>query len=156
MAVNVRGAETTAPPRWPATPVDPGLVYVSYGAVADELVVYFRGHPVPSFVDPFDAPEGSDVGVLLGVRPGGEETGEVVGVHVYPLLVGAVADHPRWARIAWAALVGPEHDGGMLRAELPGFVVEVRELCERYWRPAPPVEDRPAALAARVSPMDGV
>ena len=156
MAVNVAGTDGQARPRWPVAPFDPGLAYVDYGAVADELVVYFGGRPVPSFVDPIETPEGSAVGVLVGVDPGGEETGDVVGIHVYPLLVGAVAHHPRWARLAWAALAGWEHDGGMLREELPGFVTEVRELFERFWTPAPPAEDRPADLAARLSPLETV
>lgn len=149
MAVNDAGTETVARPLWPAAPFDPRLAYVDYGAVADELVVYFGGRPVASFVDSINAPEGSDVGVLVGLDSAGNETGAVVGIHVYPLLVGAVADHPRWARIAWAALAGWEHDGGMLREELPGFVAEVRELFDRHGTPAPPMEAQVAALAAR-------
>ena len=71
--------------------------------------------------------------------------GEVVGIHVIPLLMGAAQDRPAWSRIAWAVMA-EELGRETLREELPGFIAEVAEAFERYWRPAPPIEEQFAAL----------
>jgi hypothetical protein len=128
-------------PRWPTAPIDPTVVSVSYDAPADELILYFGGRPVPSFTDQIDAPDG-DVHLLVN-----EETGDVVGIHVYPFLAGAVQWRPAWARVVWAVLAG-EYGTIELLQELPGFIAEVADLAARYGIDGP-IEglDRPTDAA---------
>ena len=136
MAVTNPAVDAPSRPRWPSDPFDPDRARVSYDVVADELVIHFGGVAVPAVSELIDAPDVDDAAVLVGLGPNGEDTGEVVGIHVYPLLVGAVQARPRWARIAWAAMAG-EIGEEMLRAELPDLVGEIAELFDRYWTLAP-------------------
>ena len=99
MAVTLTDAEPR--PRWPRPGViDPARCYVSYHPPADELVVSFGGTPVPKYVNPIEAPEADDLGIMVGMNDDESSTGEVVGLLVMPLLVGAVRRHPGWAAIA--------------------------------------------------------
>lgn len=137
--------KTILTPKWPAKPVDPLQARVSYDVVADEFLVYFGGKPVPKTSDPLDAPEIGHVAIMIGLDAEGEETGEIVGIHVIPMLLGAVEDKPSWAALAWAAMTG-YHGTELLRERLPGFVAEVREAFEEYWTPAPPIEEQLAVI----------
>ncbi len=92
MAVTVHVDPT---PRWQDV-VDPTVAYVRYDRVADELVVYFGGAPVPKYSDPIDAPGSDDVMVMVGMNADRTSTGEVVGIHIYPFRAGALVDHPEW------------------------------------------------------------
>ena len=97
----VTRSETLLGPRWPALDaIDPARADVSYDALADELVVYFGGRPISNYVSPIDSPGNDFAAVMVGVNEDESDVGEVVGVHVMPLLVGAVQDHPSWATLA--------------------------------------------------------
>jgi hypothetical protein len=132
-------------PRWPDGLPDPLRVHVSYYPPADEFLVYFAERPVPSYSDALNGPGYDDVAVMVGMHPDESSTGEVVGIQVIPLLLGAVRDRPEWATLAWAVMaddLGRE----TLREELPKFFAEVEEAFVRYWRPAPPIEEQLARL----------
>ena len=123
MAVIVRNAPPA--PRWPAETGDPARAYVAYDAPADELVVYFEGRPRGGVCDPIDA-LGGDVALIYD-----DETLEVVGVQVMPLLVGAVMNHPRWATIAWDVLAG---DFGAEELRAPAVADLFAVVAEAYAR----------------------
>jgi hypothetical protein len=133
-------------PRWPAEPIDPAGVDLDYNGPADELTLFFGGRPVPSYCDPFDVEGFEDVAIMVGMDGDDASPGEVVGIQVIPLLLGAVRDHPRWATLAWGALSGFGWDAEPLRAEIARFVDEIAELHERHWAPAPPIEEQLARL----------
>lgn len=123
----------TVRPRWPTSALDPARCWFDFDAVADELVFYFGGRPVPAVSDLIETSDGAAPAVLLGLDPDGEETGEIVGIHVYPLLAAAQA------RPAWRALAEPDPPAEFVAR----FVAEVKDLFERYWTPAPPIEEQP-------------
>ena len=116
-------------PRWPAGPIDPTAIDLDYDPPADELTLYFGGKPVPAFGDPLDAP-GTGVALLVGMNEDETSTGEVVGIQVMPLLVGAVKAHPGWATLAWGALAG-YGDDETLREAVAAFLVDVERLFAR-------------------------
>ncbi len=132
-------------PRWPAESVDPTLAYIDYNVPADEFLVYFGGKPVPAVSDPLDAPGFEDVAIMLGLDADHEETGEIVGVQVIPMLLGAVQDQPAWAALAWAAMAG-DFGTELLKERLPGFLADVNDAFDRYWTPPPPMEEQLASL----------
>lgn len=151
---------TNARPRWPVESLDAARFDVHYDLTADELTLYFGGRPVPAYSSFIDAPDGTDVAVFVGLGPDGRSTEEVVGIHVYPLLVGAVQWRPEWARLAWGALAreeGEEGDEGeeMLHEALPGFVADVADLFARYWKPAPPIDEPAVPVAAGAGVVAG-
>ena len=83
---------------------------------------------------------------MLGVGADDEATGEIVGVQVIPMLLGAVQEQPAWAVLVWAALAG-EFGAELLPERLPGFLTAVQQAFTQYWRPAPSVEEQLAELA---------
>lgn len=147
MAVKTANAhvEAAVAPRWPTDPIDPAHVWVDYDVPADEFLIYFGGKPIGAVFDPLDAPGFEDVAIAIGLDAKGRDTGEIVGVQVIPMLLGAVVDQPSWAALAWAAMVD-YHGTDLLHERLPGFLDEVREAFERYWTPAPPIEEQLAAI----------
>jgi len=128
MALTARERDASPRPRWPDAPFDLARSRLRYGAFADELVLFFSEEPVASYVSGIDAPEHDDAAVLVGLGPGDEDTGEVVGIHVYPLLAGAHRKPAHWRRLA-----EPDPPAELVA----GFVAEVRDLFERYWSPPP-------------------
>jgi hypothetical protein len=74
---------------------------------------------------------------LVGLGPDGVDTGGVVGIHVYPLLAGAARHRPHWRRLA-----EPDPPAELVAA----FGAGVRQLFERYWTPAPPMEEQLASI----------
>jgi hypothetical protein len=132
-------------PCWPAA-VDPAVAWVDYDVPADEFLVYFGGKPVPAVSDPLDAPGFDDVAIMLGVGADDDETGEIVGIQVIPMLLGAVQEQPAWAVLAWAAMAG-DFGTELLKERLPGFLTEVHQAFSQYWTPAPPIEEQMAELA---------
>jgi len=137
--------DNSSVPRWP-TVIDPTIAYVSYDVPADEFLVYFGGKPVPKVSDPLDAPGFEDVAIMLSVGADDEETDEIVGVHVIPMLLGAVQEQPAWAVLAWAAMAG-DFGTELLQERLPGFLAEVHRAFSQYWTPAPSLEEQMAGLA---------
>ena len=126
-------------PRWPSSAIDAARCRVLFGLPADELVVRFPDLPEVGYSDPIDAPDGSDTAVLV------DDTGAVVGIHVYPLLAGAARAHPSWRVLAepnppWAAVAA--------------FIAEAADLFARYWTPAPPWDEQVANLR-RATPEGG-
>jgi hypothetical protein len=119
---------------WPVEPVDPAVARVDYDVRADEFLVYFDGKPVPKLSDPLIAPGFRAVSIMFGADDDDELTGEIVGVHIIPMLLGAVQDHPRWAVLAWAALAGDD-DMGLLRERLPGFLQEIEAAFRQFGTP---------------------
>jgi hypothetical protein len=132
-------------PRWP-TAVDPTVAYVDYNIPADEFLVYFGGKPVPKVSDPLDAPGFEDVAIMLGIGTDDQETDEIVGVQVIPMLLGAVQEQPAWAVLAWAAMAG-DFGAELLQERLPGFLAQVNDAFTRYWSPEPSLEEQMAELA---------
>ena len=137
--------DTLLAPRWPIEPIDPTNAYVSYDILADEFLIYFGGKPVPKVSDPLDAPDFRGVAILLGVSADDEETDEIVGVQVIPMLLGAVQEQPAWAVLAWAAMAG-DFGTELLRERLPGFLAEVHQAFSQYWTPPPSLQERMADL----------
>lgn len=136
---------TTARPRWPQI-VDSRLAWIDYDIPADEFLVYFGGSPVPAISSSLDdAPGFEDTAIMIGLDADHEETGEIVGVQVIPMLVGAVQDQPSWAILTWAAMAGDFGDE-MLRERLPAFLDAVHDAFDRYWTPPPPMEEQMAAI----------
>lgn len=146
MALKTAPVDAHARPTWPTEPIDPAGVDLDYNAPADELTLFFGGRPVPSYCDPFDVEGFEDVAIMVGMGDDDSTAGEVVGIQVIPLLVGAVRDHPRWATLAWGALSGFGWEAEPLRTEIARFVAEIAELHERHWTPAPPIEEQLARL----------
>jgi hypothetical protein len=111
--------EHEATPIWPSTMPDPTNMKVVYGADADELVVRF--FPDRKYglvvVDPIADPH--DYAALMVEY----ETKAVIGVHVYPLLAFAIAQHPSWSALAQIA---PRP------AAIAGIVADIRALYERH------------------------
>ena len=83
---------------------------------------------------------------MLGVGADDEETGEIVGVHVIPMLLGAVQEQPAWAVLAWAAMAG-DFGTELLKERLPDFLTEVHQAFSHYWTPAPSLDQQIADLA---------
>jgi hypothetical protein len=140
--------ETLHAPQWPTEPIDPDVAWVDYDVRADEFLVYFGGKPVPAISDPFDAPGFPHVAIMLGVGPDDEETDEIVGIHVIPMMLGTIQEQPDWALLVWAAM-GGEYGTELLKERLPIFLDEVREAFQTYWKPAPPIEEQLAAIERR-------
>ncbi len=132
-------------PKWPTEPIDPAIAYVYHHVPADEFLVYFGGKPVPKVSDPLDAPGFRGVAIMLGVGADDEETGEIVGVQVIPMLLGAVQEQPAWAVLAWAAMAG-DFGTELLKERLPGFLTEVHQAFSQYWTPAPSLEEQMADI----------
>jgi hypothetical protein len=135
-------------PHWPAEPIDPEVAWVDYAIVPDEFLVYFGGKPVPAVSDSFDAPGFPHVAVMFGIGPDREETGEIVGVQVIPMMLGTIQERPEWAGLVWAAMAG-EYGAELLKERLPIFLDQVAEAFRTYWKPAPPIEEQLAELARR-------
>lgn len=144
--MEVSEPDTEKPPRWPMEPVDPTVASVDYDVRADEFLVYFGGKPVPAVSDPLDGPGFEDVAIMIGLGPDDDETGEIVGVQVIPMMLGAIPDQPDWAVLTWAVMAG-EHGTELLRERLPGFLDEVAEAFRQYWTPASPIEEQLARIA---------
>lgn len=142
----VKRSSTTRAPQWPGEPTDPALADVSYDVPADEFLVYFGGKPVPAISSPLNAPGFWDTAIMLGVDADDELTGEIVGVQVIPMLLGAVQEQPTWAVLAWAAMAG-DFGTELLKERLPGFLAEVQQAFDRDWTPAPSMEEQMAALS---------
>ena len=83
---------------------------------------------------------------MLGVGADDEETGEIVGVQVIPMLLGAVQEQPAWAILAWAAMSG-EFGTELVKERLPGVLAEVHQAFSQYWTPPPSIEEQMADLA---------
>lgn len=138
-------APATDAPHWPAS-VDSRLAWIDYHVPADEFLVYFGGMPVPAVSSSLDdAPGFEDTAIMIGLGDNHRETGEIVGVQVIPMLVGAVQDQPEWAVLAWAAMAGDFGDQ-LLRERLPAFLDAVHDAFDRYWTPPPPMEEQMAAI----------
>jgi hypothetical protein len=146
LAVSNPGSATT--PKWPAAPIDPKVARVTYDVVADEFLVYFGGKSVPAVSDPLDGPGFEDVAIMIGLGPDREETGEIVGIQVIPMMLGAVPEQPHWSVLTWAAMAG-ESGTELLKERLPLFLDEVAEAFRLYWKPAPPIEEQLAQIAQR-------
>jgi hypothetical protein len=144
MAVSNPGAATA--PRWPVSPIDSEAAWVDYDVRADEFLVFFGGNPVPAVSDPLEGPGFEDVAIMVGLGPDDEETGEIVGIQVIPMMLGAIKDQPDWAPLVWAALAG-DSGSELLRERLPIFLDQVEEAFRTYWKPAPPVEEQLAEIA---------
>jgi hypothetical protein len=115
--------------------------------VPDEFLVYFGGKPVPAVSSPLvDAPGFEDVAVMFGIGSDDEETDEIVGVQVIPMMAGAVLERPEWSVLTWAAMAG-EYGAELLRERLPIFLNEVADAYQRYWTPAPPIEEQLAQIS---------
>lgn len=145
MRVSNADSDTLLTPRWPAEPIEPAHAWIDYDVPADEFLVYFGGKPVAKLCDPLDAPGFEDVAIMIGLDANDEETNEIVGVQVIPMLLGAVQDQPEWAILAWAAMAGDFGDG-LLRERLPAFLDAVHDAFDRYWTPPPPMEEQLAAI----------
>ncbi len=137
MAITSTNLLTSQRPRWPKQDFDPARAYVDYDEIADELVIYFGSEPIAAMSDLIDAPEGDDAALLLRLDADGRSTDEVVGIHVYPLVAGAARQPAHWRRLA-----APNPPAELVE----NFVADVRDLFERYWTPAPPIEEQFAAL----------
>ena len=142
----VSASATGAAPRWPSDPIDPARVDVDYYPPADEPTVYFPDRPRGGVCDSISVPGFDDVAVIHD-----HGSGEVVGVQVIPLLLGAVKDQPEWAALAWAALAG-DLGAELLGERLPGFLAEVADAFGRYWTPPPPMDEQLARLTRAERP----
>jgi hypothetical protein len=132
-------------PHWPES-IDPGIAWVDYAVVPDEFLVYFGGKPVSAVSSLLKAPGFDDVNVMFALGADRKRTDEIVGIHVIPMMVGAVPEHPQWSVLTWAALAG-DYGTELLRERLPIFLDEVAEAYNRYWKPAPPIEEQLAQIA---------
>ena len=83
---------------------------------------------------------------MLGVGADEEETGEIVGVQVIPMLLGSVQDQPAWAVLVWAAMAG-DFGTELLKERLPGFLTEVHQAFSQYWTPPLSIEEQMVNLA---------
>jgi hypothetical protein len=137
--------EQVVQPRWPTETIDSGLAWVDYDIVADEFLVYFGGQPVPAITYPFEAPGFEAIAVMIGLDPDRKETGEIVGIHVIPMMLGAVPARPEWSVLTWAVLAG-EYGAELLHERLPLFINEVAEAFHTHWQPAPPIEEQLATM----------
>jgi hypothetical protein len=142
----VSNPETVITPRWPSEPIDPEVALVDYDVRADEFLVYFGGKPVPAVSDPLDGPGFEDVAIMVGLGPDDEETAEIVGVQVIPMMLGAIPDQPRWSALTWAALAG-EYGTELMKERLPIFLDQIAEAFRKYWTPAPPIDEQLARIA---------
>lgn len=144
----VKGEDATQRrPTWPSAPIDPRHVDLSYYPPADELMLYFPGRRHGGVCDPINEPGGGDVAIVVD-----DDTNEIVGIQVIPLLVGAVQQHPRWAILAWGSLTEFRYEDHTFRSEVAAFVAEVADLFARYWTPAPPWEEQLANLPRAARP----
>jgi hypothetical protein len=132
-------------PQWPSSPIDAGIAWIDYALIADEFLVYFGGRPVPAISSPLNAPGYRGLAIMIGLGADDEETGEIVGVQVIPMLLGAVQEQPHWAVLTWAAMAG-DYGEELLRERLPGFLEEVEQAFRQYWTPAPPIEEQLAQM----------
>ena len=138
-------APATDAPRWPEF-IDSRLAWIDYDVPVDEFLVYFGGRPVAAISSTLDdAPGFEDTAIMIGLDGDHRETGEIVGVQVIPMLVGAVQDQPEWAVLAWAAMTG-DFGEELLRERLPAFLDAVHDAFDRCWTPPPPMEEQMAAI----------
>jgi hypothetical protein len=133
-------------PRWPAESIDSGIAWVDYAVVPDEFLVYFGGKPAPAISSLLHAPGFDYVADRFALGADRQRTDEIVGVHVIPMMLGAVPEHPQWAVLTWAAMAG-DYGAELLRERLPMFLDEVAGAYKRYWKPAPPIEELLAQIA---------
>lgn len=103
------------------------------------------GQPVPAITYPFDTPGFEATGVMIERDQDGAETGEIVGIHVIPMMMEAVPARPEWSVLTWAVLAG-EYGIELVQERLPLFIDKVHEAFEKYWKPAPPIEEQLAAM----------
>ena len=141
----LKHSHTVEAPQWPTEAIDLERAWVEYEPLADEFLIYFGGSPVPAISSPLNGPGFSDVAVMFGLGPNRESTGEIVGVQVIPMLLGAVQDQPSWAILTWGAMAGDFGDE-LLRERLPAFLDAVHDAFDRYWTPPPPMEEQLAAI----------
>lgn len=133
--------QTTHNLLWPKTPIDPAIAWVTYDVPADEFILYFGGEPVPAISDLLAGPRGfDDVAVMVGIGPNNEITDDIVGVHVIPMLLGAVQEQPHWAILTWAALAG-EYGEELLGERLPAFLDEIAAAYQTYGTLAADVDE---------------
>jgi hypothetical protein len=107
---------------WETSALPSERLEARFGDFADELVIRWDGFvPVPAVSDVFEECDAADIGVLIDWR-----TGNVVGVHVCPLLHGAAAAFPHWAAVAQP---GPPAEA------VAALVADVRRLFEQHGLP---------------------
>lgn len=82
---------------------------------------------------------------MFGLNPDLTKTGEIVGIQVIPMMLGAVPARPEWAVLTWAVMAG-EYGSELLKERLPIFIDEVAEAFRQYWKPAPPIEEQLAEI----------
>jgi len=128
-------------PRWPSEPIDPTGVQIHYNPLADELTLYFPGRPRRGVSDRIGSPGRESAAVIVD-----DETDEVVGIQIMPLLLSAVRERPGWGVLVWGALTDFRFEESLLREAIGDFLDDVHDLFERYWRPAPPMEEQLARL----------
>jgi hypothetical protein len=143
--VALKHPDTIRAPQWPSSPIDTGIAWVDYDVVSDEFLVYFGGKPVPAISSPLNAPGLRGAAVMFGLAENDKSTGEIVGVQVIPMLLGAVPEQPHWAVLVWGAMAG-DYGDALLRERLPGFLDEVQNAFRQHWTPAPPMEEQLARM----------
>jgi hypothetical protein len=85
-----------ANPVWPHRLPDAAQMRNLYGSFADELVVRFDDKWYPDVVVvPITTPRRDYAGLMVA-----SDSGDVIGVHVYPLVAKAVERHPAWRAAA--------------------------------------------------------
>ena len=141
MAVKVQPVR----PIWPRETIDSRLAWVDYDIVADEFLVFFGGMPIPAISHHVEAPGFDHLMVMIGLDQDRRETGEVVGIHIEPMMHGAILARPEWSVLIWAILAG-EYGTELVKERLPRFIDEVADAFEKYWKPAPPIEEQLATM----------
>jgi hypothetical protein len=107
-------------PTWPERLPNTAEMRVLYGATADELVVRFSATPHQGMVIvvPVTTPDRDYASLLVA-----DDSGDVIGVHVMPLVAYATRKHPDWIRLAY-----PEPEP----AAVERVVADIRSLFARY------------------------
>lgn len=106
-------------PVWPDPMPEPGSLRLLYGAYADELVVLFDDEKHPAVYFDFIATLDQDYAAIKINM----QSGDVIGVLVYPLAALAVERHP-----AWRAAMGtnpPPHVAGRI-------VQDIKQLYDQF------------------------
>lgn len=108
-----------ANPVWPDRLPDPARMSILYGAYADELVVRFDDKRyLDVIVVPITTPQRDYAGLMVAA-----DSGDVIGVHVYPLVAMAVERHPAWQAATEPA--APPHVASRI-------VADIKRLFDRY------------------------